>query len=65
MIFLELGNLTGIFIAVLLIMFGPPVILAIIGAAIKNKNKKASEIMYILAVVYLVIGLGVCGSMVG
>ena len=62
--FLE-GNmdLSGLFIIIGLIMFGPPILFAIIGAAVRKKSKTASKIFYILAVLYLIIGLGICGSM--
>lgn len=53
----ELGAIILIF---LFIMFGPPVILTIIGFAIKSKKKKAAKILFILAAVYLLIGLGIC-----
>lgn len=61
--FLEVGNLNGMVFVFLLIMFGPPILLLLIGVAVKSKSKKASKILYILGAVYLVIGLGICGSM--
>jgi len=42
--------------------FGVPLLLLIIGLVIRPKNKKASTIILIIAAVYSVIGLGVCGS---
>lgn len=62
MVFLEVGDLSGLFVILGLIMFGPPVLLAVIGAAIRKKSKTASKIFYILAVLYLIIGLGICGG---
>jgi hypothetical protein len=63
---LVIGNDGGYLLAILiglLIAFGLPIILAIIGIAIRNKNKKASKILLISAVVYTLIGLGICGSL--
>ena len=64
MVFLE-GNmdLSGLVILIVLIMFGPAIIMAIIGFAILKKNKKAAKVLFILAAVYLIISLGICGSM--
>lgn len=45
------------------IMFGPPLILGLIGRSYRRSNPKTAKIFYIIAVVYLVIGLGICGSM--
>lgn len=61
---LEVGNLDGLFILILLIMFGPAVFLGIIGIILMAKNKKkGGKVFLILAGVYLLISLGVCGSM--
>ncbi|WP_303316669.1 hypothetical protein Q4Q34_07640 [Flavivirga abyssicola] len=60
---IEGGNYLGLFLLVLAIMFLPPLILLIIGLAIRSKNRKTSKILMILAVVYLLISLGICGSM--
>ncbi|QCE41214.1 hypothetical protein [Psychroserpens sp. NJDZ02] len=45
------------------IMFGPAILLAIIGLAILKSNKKAAKVLFILAVVYVIVSLGICGSM--
>lgn len=63
MLFLEGGDYSAIIYFIALIMVGPPILLALIGLAVKNLNKKASKVFYILAVVYLIIGLGMCGSL--
>lgn len=63
MVFLEVGDLSGLFLIIGLIMFGPPVLLAVIGGVIRKKSKTASKIFFLLAVLYLLIGLGICGSM--
>lgn len=47
---------------VLLTMFGPPLLFFIIGYSNKG-DKKMAKIMYIIAIVYLLIGLGLCGSL--
>ncbi|MEZ4855352.1 MAG: hypothetical protein R2812_02615 [Gelidibacter sp.] len=57
------ADYTAIFIIVLAIMFGPPILLGIIGLSYRNTNKKTAKVFYILAVTYLVLGLGFCGSM--
>ena len=57
------GGYEGIFIVIGLIMFGPAILFLIIGAILYNKNKKTAKILFILAGVYLLISLGVCGVM--
>ena len=63
MILLEVGNLDGLFLLIGAIMFAPSIILAIIGFALLKKYKTAAKVSFILAVVYLVFSLGICGSM--
>ncbi|WP_410006241.1 hypothetical protein [Aequorivita nionensis] len=64
MIFLDVGDLTGLVVIILAIMFLPAIILFIIGAVLlANQKKKAGKILMILGVVYLLISLGICGSM--
>ncbi|NJM78726.1 MAG: hypothetical protein HC854_02210 [Flavobacterium sp.] len=64
MIALE-GNmdLSGLIIFIVFIMIGPPIILTVLGLAIRKNNPTAAKVLYILAVVYLLVGLGICGSM--
>ena len=57
-------NLDGLVIFIAAIMIGPPIFLAIIGVLLHKKNKKAAKISYILAVVYLIVSLGICGSLI-
>lgn len=64
MILLEVGNLDGLFILILLIMFGPAILLAIIGASLYKKNKKVAKVLFIIAVVYVIISLGICGALI-
>ncbi|MEC4004203.1 hypothetical protein OX283_006020 [Flavobacterium sp. SUN052] len=63
MIALEGGNYDGLFLLIILIMFGPPILLSIIGFSVRKTNKQASLVLFILAGLYLIIGLGICGGM--
>jgi len=56
-------NLDGLVIMIVAIMFGPAILLTIIGAAVFKKNKKAAKVLFILAAVYVIVSLGICGSM--
>tara|TARA_R110002049_G_scaffold292252_3_gene476678 strand:- start:38558 stop:38761 length:204 start_codon:yes stop_codon:yes gene_type:complete len=60
---LEGGNYDALLYLILAIMFGPAILLAIIGFAVKKSNKKAAKVLFILAVVYVLISLGLCGGM--
>jgi len=60
---LEVGNLDGLVIMLVAIMFGPAILLTIIGAAVFKKNKKAAKVLFILAAVYLIVSLGICGAL--
>lgn len=63
MILLE-GNMSGLGILIFGVMFGPAIILAIIGFILsRNNSKQGAKVLYILAVSYLVISLGFCGVM--
>lgn len=55
-------NLDGLIYLIVAIMFGPAIILAIIGFAILKKYKKAAKVLFILAAVYVIVSLGICGS---
>ncbi|MEL1239887.1 hypothetical protein [Flavobacterium flavipallidum] len=63
MIALEVGNLNGLIIFILGIMIGPPIILTLIGFAVKKQSPKGAKVLFILAALYLLIGLGICGSL--
>ena len=56
-------NLDGLIYLIVAIMFGPAILLAIIGFAVLKKNKKAAKVLFILAAVYVIISLRICGSM--
>lgn len=61
---LEVGNLNGLVIALLTLMIAPPLILSAIGYAIQKNHPKASKVLYILAGLYLLVGLGICGTFI-
>ena len=61
---LEVGNLDGLVLFFAAIMFGPAILLAIIGFAVLKKNKKAAKVLFILAAGYVIISLGVCGALI-
>lgn len=61
--YLEVGNLDGLVVLMVAIMFGPAILLTIIGFAILKKNKKAAKVLFILAAVYVIISLGICGAL--
>ena len=63
MIFIEGGDYTSVVIIILAIMFGPAILLLIIGLSVRKKNKKAAKVFYILAGIYLIVSLGICGGM--
>lgn len=67
MIFLLEGNMDGLGVLIFLILFvgfGIPIILAIIGLLLwLTEKKKSAKILFIIATVYLLISLGICGSM--
>ncbi|MCM4165375.1 MULTISPECIES: hypothetical protein [unclassified Arenibacter] len=63
---LEVGNLDGLVVILFLIMFGPAILLLVIGFILRSKQKKkASKILFILAGVYMLVSLGVCGALMG
>jgi len=49
---------------IIAIMFGPTVLLVIIGFLVRKRNKKAAKVIFIIAAVYQLISLGVCGALV-
>jgi drug/metabolite transporter superfamily protein YnfA len=61
---LEVANLDGLVVILFLIMFGPALLFLIIGGILFAKQKKkAGKVFMILAGVYLLVSLGVCGTM--
>jgi len=61
---LEIGNLNGLVALIVAVMIGPPILLTIIGFSLYKNNKKGAKVLFILAVLYLLISLGICGSMI-
>lgn len=63
------GNMDGLGILVFTIFFigfGIPIILAIIGGVMRSKGKKnAAKVLWIISSIYLLISLGICGSLLG
>jgi heme O synthase-like polyprenyltransferase len=57
-------NLDGIIYLIIAIMFGPAILLAIIALLLRKNNKKAAKVLFILAAVYVIVSLGICGSMI-
>ncbi len=49
--------------SILFISFGVPLILAVFGIVFHNSKPKTSKVLYIIAGVYLLISLGICGAM--
>ncbi|WP_299114955.1 hypothetical protein [uncultured Winogradskyella sp.] len=64
MTLLEVGNLDGLLIIILAVMFGPAILLAIIGFAILKKHRKAAKVLFVIATVYVIISLGICGALI-
>ncbi|MFH6603140.1 hypothetical protein ACEZ3G_06605 [Maribacter algicola] len=63
---LEVGNLDGLIIILFLLMLGPPILLAIGGIFASRKSHiKTAKILFISAGIYLLIGLGICGGLLG
>jgi|UniRef100_UPI004049C19B hypothetical protein len=60
---IEGGDYALIILIVLAIMFGIPIIIALIGYSYRNKKEKTAKVFYIIAGVYMLISLGFCGSM--
>jgi hypothetical protein len=52
-----------IFVILFGIMLGPPIILVIIGLQKRKTDKDSAKIFYILAVSWIVIGGGICASL--
>ena len=65
MIFLEIGStdMFGIFAIIFGIMFGPPLILLLIGLSRRKTNPDTAKKFYIAAVVYLIVSGGICASL--
>jgi len=49
-------------VVVILLLLSPAIILFVIGLVLRKKKPKTSKILFILAGIYLLIGLGICGA---
>jgi len=47
------------------ITFGPPVLFIILGIVKRRKSPAASKTFFILGVLWLIVGGGICASMLG
>ncbi|MEP3210908.1 MAG: hypothetical protein ABJN95_17100 [Maribacter sp.] len=59
------GNANGyliLAIVVILLLLSPAIVLCIIGLVLRKKKPKTSKTLFIIAGVYLLIGLGICGG---
>jgi len=64
LVLLEGGDYSGIVYFFLMLLLAPPLLLAGIGGVLfRYKKPKAAKVLFILAGLYLVIGLGICGLM--
>ena len=63
---LEVGNLDGLVTVLFALMLGPPILLFIGGVFARRKShKKTAKVLFILAGLYLLVGLGICGGLLG
>ncbi|WP_433834353.1 hypothetical protein [Flavobacterium anhuiense] len=60
---LEVGNLGGLIAIFIAIMVGPPILMTIIGFAIKKSSPNGAKVCFIIGALYLIIGLGICGTL--
>jgi len=61
---LEVGDLSGLFVFIILVVFGPALFFLIIGFVLRSQEKKkAAKVFFILTGVYLLISLGICGGL--
>lgn len=55
-------NFDGLVTVLVILLFGPAIFFTIIGIILSiSKKRKGAKIFYILAVVYVIISLGICG----
>ncbi|WP_427875524.1 hypothetical protein [Flavobacterium sp. MMS24-S5] len=60
---LEVGNLSGLVAIFVAIMVGPPILMTIVGFAIKKNSPNGAKVCFIIGALYLIIGLGICGTL--
>lgn len=61
MVLLNVDGLEVLIAIFAAIMFGPPLILIFLGLTLNKKNPTRSKNLFIAAVVYLLVGAGICG----
>lgn len=57
-----MNGIGAIIALVLLVMFGPPLLLAIIGLSRRKTSRQAAKVLFILAAVWLIVGGGICAT---
>jgi len=57
-----LNGIGTLIFTILGVWFGPPLILTIIGISRFRENRKLAKILFIIAVIYVLIGAGICAS---
>ncbi len=55
-------NLGILIFVITLVMMSPAIIMTIIGFAIRKKRPKPAKVLFIISAIYLIVGLGICGS---
>ncbi|MCM0665676.1 hypothetical protein [Flavobacterium tyrosinilyticum] len=60
---LEVGNLSGLVAIFVAIMVGPPILMTIIGFAVKKNSPNGAKVCFIIGALYLIVGLGICGTL--
>ncbi|GAA4271084.1 hypothetical protein GCM10022258_03770 [Aquimarina gracilis] len=66
LLFFEGGDYSIIVYFLLLILLGPPALLSGIGIILFRKSfRRAGKILFIIAGIYLIVGLGICGALLG
>lgn len=61
---LEVGNLDGLIAFFVAIMVVPPILMTIIGFAVKKNHPNGAKVCFIIGALYLIIGLGICGTFI-
>lgn len=63
MTILEVGGLLGLIVGIYIVAHLPAIILIIIGISKLKTNPTNAKTMLIIAGIYIIIGTGICGSM--
>lgn len=59
----KIDPLALLFLGIIALLVGPPLIMIIVGLVKFKKNRKLSMWLFSIAVIYMLIGLGWCASM--